>query len=235
MKMLGRHGLANLGMLFISKVGGVLVVLLFMPLFYRLLGAEQFGVVAVVLSLQALLVMLDLGMSTMVGRDVAVLGGSSIQAATIWRNAEAVLTLFYSGLLLLAMAWGMISSPGGLSVVLMAAIAMLFWVMVLQNLGQTVLLGAKSFKAASSIQLSGALLRAGVTALALQHFGSTLQVFIVAQLITSILQLLVTRWACIKALTEHLPERNRRLQRTIKTRQAIIGFWFGWCGGDAAR
>lgn len=206
MKMVGRNGLANLALLFISKTGGVLVVLFFMPLFYRLLGAEQFGVVAVILSLQALLVMLDLGMSTMVGRDVAVLGSGSTQSATTWRNAEVVLTIFYLGILIFAIMWGSISSPGGLSVIFMAAIAMLFWIMVLQNLGQTVLLGAKSFRAASSIQLFGALLRAGVTALALQHLGATLQVFIVVQLVTSMLQLLVTRQACIKALTAHLPE-----------------------------
>lgn len=204
MKMLGRHGLANIAMLFVSKAGGVLVVLFFMPLYYRLLGVEQFGIVAVILSLQALLVMLDLGMSTMVGRDVAVLGGSSSQSATTWRNAEVVLTAFYSGLFMLAVAWGVISSPGGLSVLLMASIAILFWIMVLQNLGLTVLLGTKSFKSASSIQLFGALLRASVTVLALQHISATLRVFIVAQLITSMLQLLATRWACINVLTAHL-------------------------------
>jgi O-antigen/teichoic acid export membrane protein len=143
-------------------------------------------------------------MSTMASRDVAVLGSGSTKAATTWRNAEVVLTVFYSGLLLLAIAWGIISSPGGLSVFFMAAIAILFWLMVLQNLGQNVLVSAKSFKTASMIQLFGALFRAGATVMALQHVAATLQVFVVAQFATSMLQLIVTRWACSRVLTEHL-------------------------------
>jgi len=205
MSALSRHGLANLAMLFISKAGGVLVVLLFMPMFYRILGAAQFGVVAVILSLQALLVMLDLGMSTMVGREVAVHGTGSPNSAKMWRNAEVVLSVFYLGLLLLAGLWGAFSSPANLSGASTAAIALLFWAMVLQNLGQTLLLGAKSYQAASSLQLFGALFRAAITLIALQKIAATVPVFIAAQLLTTLLQLTLTRWACRRTLKAHLP------------------------------
>ncbi|NOT20912.1 MAG: oligosaccharide flippase family protein [Sideroxydans sp.] len=205
MSALNKHGLANLAMLFISKAGGVLVVLLFMPMFYRTLGAAQFGVVAVILSLQALLVMLDLGMSTMVGREVAVHGTGSPNSAKMWRNAEVILSVFYLGLLLLAGLWGVLSSPANLSGFSTAAIVLLFWAMVLQNLGQTVLLGAKSYLAASTLQLFGALFRAAITLIALQKIAATVPVFIAAQLITTLLQLALTRWVCVRTLMVHLP------------------------------
>lgn len=205
MNTLNRHGLANLTMLFVSKAGGVLVVLLFMPLFYCFLGAAQFGVVAVILSLQAMLVMLDLGMSTMVGREVAVHGTGSPSSAKMWRNAEVVLSTFYLVLLLLAGLWGMLSTPANLSGFSTAAISLLFWAMVLQNLGQAVLLGAKSYQASSSLQLFGALFRAVITLIALQKIAATVPVFIAAQLITTLLQLALTRWACTRTLTAHQP------------------------------
>jgi O-antigen/teichoic acid export membrane protein len=209
MKLGGRHGLINLAMLFASKAGGALVVMFFMPLFFRLLGVEQFGVVAVILSLQAFLMMLDLGMSTMVGRDVAVYGSESIQSATTWRNAETILTVFYIGIAVVAALWVAVGSIAGLSMLTVIAIVGLFWALVLQNLGLSVLLSAKSFKAASAIQLVGALFRASLTVIAMKQFGATFSIFITAQLITSLLQLWVTRWACLYSLTPCLHELKK--------------------------
>ena len=206
MQMADWHGLVNLAMLFASKAGGALVVLFFMPLYYKLLGAEQFGMVSVILSLQALLVMLDFGMSTMVGRDVALFGGGSSNAQTIWRNAEMVLTILYTGIFVFALAWGAIRSPIGLSVLSIVTVVILFWTLVLQNVGQTVLLAAKSFMVASTIQLFGALLKAVATVIALRYLAGTLLVFIAAQLLTTIAQLLLTRWACNRVLIGHSPE-----------------------------
>lgn len=206
MKVSGRKGLGNLTLLFVSKAGGVLVMLYFMPLFYRLLGVEQFGMVAVILSLQAFLMMLDLGMSTIVGRDVAVFGNASRRGFTAWRNAETILTIFYFGILLLAAAWTLTPIPKGLTLPIIVAVVMLFWVLVLQNLGQTILLGLQAFKSASLIQLFGALIRAAVTALALQHLSATLAVFVFAQLSTALLQLIVTRAFC------HIVLKNSRFK-----------------------
>ena len=212
--MVGQNSIVNLAMLFASRAGGVLVMLFFIPYFYRLLGAEQFGVVAVILSLQALLMMIDLGMSTMVGRDIAMLGHDSSQAIKTWRNAEAVLTLYYLAILLLAFAWRLVSSAMGLSEISVVLVVMMFWALVLQNLGQTVLLGAKSFKIASTIQLFGALFRASATVISLQHFSATVFVFITAQLLTALIQLIVTRWVCNVALREYL-HKSKQVKNEI--------------------
>ena len=185
------------------------MAMFFLPLFFKILGAEQFGVVAVILSLQALLVMLDLGMATMVGRDVAVHGSGSLLSATTWRNAEAILTIFYIGIVIIAALWATFDSIDGLSTFAVVATVSLFWVLVLQNLGISVLLSAKSFKAASTIQLIGALLKAGLTVFAIREIGATLTVFISTQLVISLLQLWVTRLACSYAFTSHLDQLNK--------------------------
>ncbi|MGR5437916.1 hypothetical protein ACPV5C_28330, partial [Vibrio owensii] len=73
----------------------VLVGFIFLPFYRHHLGPEQFGVVAVILSLQNLLIMLDLGMSTLIGRDVAIAHSSPAELLTLTRTAEISLTGFY--------------------------------------------------------------------------------------------------------------------------------------------
>jgi O-antigen/teichoic acid export membrane protein len=190
----------KLTMLFASKSTGALVALFAMPLYYELLGSEQFGIVAVILSLQALLVMLDLGMSTVVGRDVSILGAGSDKSILIWRNAETVLTFFYIGLGIIALTSAVFGAIPYLSIYVALGITGLFWSLVLQNLGQTVLLSSSAFNTASYIQFFGAISRAVLTVAALKIFQPTLFVFIVAQLASAIIQLLITRYFCLTVL-----------------------------------
>lgn len=197
-----KESIFNLGALFISKAGGVLVVLFFMPLFLKILGVEQFGVVAVILSMQALLMMLDLGTSTLISRDVAIFGKYSVNSFSIWRNSEILLTTFYALVLPFAIFACLLGSFGTLSVFSTVFLVFLFWAMVLQNLSQTVLLSTSSFKTASVIQLIGGLARAGFTILLLKKIDATIAVFISAQLLVAILQLLVTRTICNSIFSE---------------------------------
>ena len=69
--------------------------LLFLPLYARLLGPHGFGLAALVLTAQALFVMLDLGMAGLLTRDIA----SQPQAAGArarWRRAEQLLSLAFA-------------------------------------------------------------------------------------------------------------------------------------------
>jgi O-antigen/teichoic acid export membrane protein len=197
-----KESIFNLGALFISKAGGVLVVLFFMPLFLKILGVEQFGIVAVILSMQALLMMLDLGTSTLISRDVAIFGKDSVNSFSIWRNSEVLLTTFYVLVLPFAIFACLLGIFGTLSVFSTVLLVFLFWAMVLQNLSQTVLLSTNSFKTASVIQLIGGLARAGFTVLLLKKIGATIAVFIIAQLFIATLQLLVTRMICNSIFSE---------------------------------
>lgn len=65
-------GLFDLASLFAGRIGGILVTLFFIPRYDRLLGADVFGAVSVVLSLQAFFLVSDLGLATLVSRDTAI-------------------------------------------------------------------------------------------------------------------------------------------------------------------
>ena len=186
-----------------------MVTLFAIPIYYELLGAELFGVVAVILSLQALLVMLDLGMSTIVGRDVSISGTRSDKSISLWRNAEIILTIFYIGLGIIAGMSAALGAVPNLTIYLALVIVGLFWALVLQNLGQVILLSSKAFNMASSIQFFGAIFRAILTVIALKIFQPSLSVFIVAQFVSVIIQLWITRYFCLALLGVSLKNPNK--------------------------
>ena len=185
----------NMAMLYGSKLGAILVGLLILPKFNHLLGAQQFGVAAVIMSLQALLLMLDLGMSTLVGRDVAAYSADRAQAAHSWRTSSTVLTAFYLALTPVAsLANAVFSSP--LAPLEVLACMVLFWSLTLQNVGQTALLAARRLGAASTLQLFGVLARALATWAALLLFSADLGTFITAQAVFGLLHWWATDTTC---------------------------------------
>jgi O-antigen/teichoic acid export membrane protein len=192
-KMMPLAALANMAMLYAGKTSGVLVALVFLPLYNRLLGAEQFGMVAVILSLQALLMMLDLGMSTLVSREIAAADSSPPQLLKLIRTAEASLTGFYLGLFVGAAA---LKAGGGLpwaSVGTVLGAVVLFWLLVLQNLYYSAMLGRRAYKLASTVQLVGVALRAVATAYVLANVSATLAAFIMTQLLIGAIHFGATR------------------------------------------
>lgn len=194
-----RRRLIDLGLLYASKSGAVVVGLLILPLFNRMLGPDLFGVVALIFTLQAFLLLLDFGMSTVVGRDLAVVDATTSQRYTTWRAAEWVISLIYAALilpvLLATWAWSGPLSPAGA-----LGCLVLFWSLTLQNIGQNALLARHRFTEAASIQVTGVLARNGLTAIALAWISPTLTCFAVVQAAASVAQMLATRWRCIKIL-----------------------------------
>lgn len=99
--------LAPLLILYASKTGALVVGLLILPQFSKLLGPSLFGVVAVILSVQQLLLTLDLGMSVVVGRELALTHGTAnLHDGRIRQSAEALILLFFLLLLPLALLVG---------------------------------------------------------------------------------------------------------------------------------
>lgn len=191
--------LLDIAMLYASKTGAILVGVLILPQFNRLLGAEQFGVVALILSFQALLMVLDLGMSTMVGRDIAALDARAPQALRTWRMAETVLCALYAALSLIALAaWGLLDLS--LSLAQLLGILLLFWALTMQNIGQSALLARHHFAEAGCIQLLGVLIRGLVTWLALLWIEASLSVFIASQALCALLQFAATHLRCRQRL-----------------------------------
>lgn len=187
----------SMGMLYTGKISGVLVAFIFLPLYARLLGQEQFGIVAVILSVQALLVMMDFGMSTIVSREVAVASSKNDgKTLTLLRTAETGLTLVYSLIFLLAIVLSLAKVSTSLSIESLLGIALLFWVLVLQNLYYSALIASRSYLQASLIQILGVGVRAGITVYALEFFSSSLGTFILSQLLGGIIHASVTRYFC---------------------------------------
>jgi len=193
-----RRNIFNLGMLFASKSGAILVGIFFLPWFNRLLGEELFGIVAVILSFQALLIMLDLGMATLVARDVAARDSmdNNSHALMLWRHSEIVLNCFYVLLLFAGLCWYNLYGPVLLSASSVLGIVVLFWTLVLQNVAQSALVAARSYILSSCIQIAGVLTRAIVTLLALEYVSPALDVFIWAQVCVSSVHWIVSRIFC---------------------------------------
>lgn len=181
----------DIAMLYVSKTGAVLVGILILPQFARLLGAEQFGIVAVIFSFQALLLTLDLGMSTLLSRDIAAADGDG-EALRAWRTSEFIVAGLYA-ILIPAALGASLHVDTGLSPVEMMMAMLLFWILTAQNLGQTVLLAKHHFVAAGSIQFIGVAARGVATLLALRFVAADLTTFLLAQLIFAAMQTVVTR------------------------------------------
>lgn len=177
-----------------SRMAGVLVSLLFIPFFARSLGSEQFGLVALVLSIQAMLITLDLGMSALLGRDIAAADSNRPPALLQWRQAERLLStamLVLAGLVLTAVA---ALAPAHLADSLLAMI--LFWAVLLQNLSQAAMLARRAYQQAGAIQIIGVLGRAGLTALALSWVQASFSAFLLTQVLGALAHLAANRHYC---------------------------------------
>lgn len=194
-----RRRLIDLGLFYISKSGSILVGLLILPFFNSQLGPDLFGIVALILSLQAFLLFVDFGMATMVGRDLAITETTALQRYTTWRSAESIISLFYLALAAIALIaswlWG-----AKLTSVEIFSCGLLFWALTLQNIGQSALLARHQFAVAAVLQITGVLIRHGLTALMLLWIAPTLTCFLVTQSVVAVGQMLLTRWRCILEL-----------------------------------
>jgi O-antigen/teichoic acid export membrane protein len=188
------RAMANMAMLYAGKTSGVLVAFVFLPLYSRLLGPEQFGVVAVILSLQALLMMLDLGMSTLVSRDVAVAKSSSTELLQLIRTAELGLTAFYIVLLAGTAVFKIFGGMPGVSFGVALGPVLLFWLLVLQNIYYSAMLARRAYTVASLVQVLGVVARAGITAYVLANVSATITAFIISQVILGAIHFGITRF-----------------------------------------
>ncbi|NHA15455.1 lipopolysaccharide biosynthesis protein [Thioalkalivibrio sp. XN279] len=181
----------DLSLLYGSKFGALLVGLLVLPAFSRILGPDTFGIVAVVLSVQALMLMLDLGVSIIVGRDIAAAPDGDATAIRILQTGTRIIVALYAALLPIALAVGMVSGAW-LSITDVVASMLMFAALTAQNVGQSALLARRHFGTASALQFFGAILRAVITLAALHLITPSLSVFLWTQAGCAIVHWFVT-------------------------------------------
>lgn len=199
----------DLGMLYFSKSGAVVVNLLILPQLQNLMSPEDFGLVAVFLTVQALMLVLDLGLSLIVGRDVAIAKITSGRALRTWRTAELVLSATYVPFLIGCSVFaGLNLLPFDLRSLAFAIAT--FWLLTLQNVGYSALIARRDFATAAGILVTGTVLRGVLSLIALMMIVPRLEVFLAVQAGCSLVQYVVTKVRCEYVLGRPVPRRARR-------------------------
>lgn len=188
-----RRGFWDLLTLFAGKFSGVVVGLIFLPLYNKTLGTEQFGIIAVILSIQAFALMMDLGMSTLITRYSALAISKTEQTAAFLNNAELGLTLFYFILLLASILILPLIGYSYQQWPIVGGSILLCWLFVLQNIYYTSMLARMQYQTANLIQTMGNLVRAFVTAGVIIYYAATPLAFVAAQIFTTTLHCFITR------------------------------------------
>ncbi|MEH3124147.1 MAG: oligosaccharide flippase family protein [Sphingomonas phyllosphaerae] len=188
--------LADLISLFVGRIGGIFVTLLFIPIYSRLLGPEQFGAVAIILSLQAFFLMSDLGLATLISRDTAVARDyRPALHAVVWmrRRAEAILfalaTVAAFIALLLPLAWPVWSIDAGMRITL---IAYLIALLVATNIIQLSLNSLDLYRVGAIVAVVGAVAR-GIATIALLRAVPSVSAFLEAQVAVAAVHFAIAR------------------------------------------
>jgi O-antigen/teichoic acid export membrane protein len=183
------HQLGGLASLYGSRLAGILVTLLFLPLYARLLGKHDFGLVALLMSTQSLMMMLDLGMAALATRDLAAQQGPSAVRAR-WLRAEQLLTLYFAALAVpgLIATW-ILEQP----LLLGAGCIVLCWAVTLQSLAQAAMLARGDVHRAALVQGGGVLCRAALTAIALLFIEPSVRAFVASQVCGALAHLAINR------------------------------------------
>jgi O-antigen/teichoic acid export membrane protein len=173
-----------------SRLAGILVTLIFLPLYAKLLGKHDFGLVALVMSAQSLMMMLDLGMAALATRDLAA--NPSPHAVRVrWLRAEQLLTFYFAALAFPALiaAW-IVEQP----LLLVAGCVVLCWAVTLQALAQAAMVARGDLHRAALLQGGGVLCRAVLTTAALLWIEPSLRVFVASQLVGALAHLAINRY-----------------------------------------
>lgn len=200
-KHLRQFDMANIASLYVGKISGVLVAFFFLPLYSRLLGSDQFGLVAIVFSLQALLLMLDLGMSTMVSREIAAGVAQPSQLVRLVKTAGGSLSSFYLLLIIVVFIFHLFVGLNSIGIYTVLGCVILLWLLVLQNLYYCALLAQGFYQTATWIQAIGVLTRALASTVVLEGYSATFSAFVLVQLIFSAVHCIISRYYSYRALT----------------------------------
>jgi O-antigen/teichoic acid export membrane protein len=221
--------------LFSARASGILVTLLFLPIYARRLSAADFGVVAIVLTLQAMIQIADLGMGTTLARETAreMAVGMARRHRTrrLLLVAERLLWAVYAVAAVLVLAWWSDSAP--LTAGLTVCFALFF---VLHHVFQSALIATQKYALASGAQALGALGRAALTAWALIYVEPTARAFLVVQTGALAAHYAWTRRLTLTALARDaraaLPLSRRHLRYVLK--ESLPFLVLGGAGAAAA-
>ena len=223
---------------FVGKTWTGILNFLITPVYLKFLGIEAYGLIGFFASLLAISLVLDLGLSTTLNRELARLDGKPASTADV-RNLMRSLELVYWAAALvigciillsahrLATSWLPGSSVGVQeathAIMLMGLAISLRWVATLYSSG---LMGLHKQVLANGISVATMTLQAASAIIAMLLFGRTIVVYFAAQVLAALLQIA----ALVPCLWHSLPVSNTRARFTLSSIQAVWHFAAGVSG-----
>lgn len=209
-----RRSAGDLVALFLGRLGGLALNLLFLPLYDAALGPDLFGAVALVLSIQAFFLVFDLGFASLLGAESASAGEDPFLRAEVaadWQLTERILpaTGLTAGTAA-ALLWAVISDGTPMvSALDLLLVAMMVALMMQANAGQAVLNARALYRFGSALSLCGALGRGTAALAAIQLFGPDFTIFVASQLAVVAVQQGVQSWKLRQTLGPPGPRHGR--------------------------
>lgn len=197
----------DLGAVFAARAGGILATLLFIPRYQALLTPTDFGLVAIILSLQSLFLTFDLGISTIVGTEIANARESAalLRAREDWHHGELAI-------LSCAIVVGSIAIPisllGGLAVVgwpQTVLIIILIASLLLANIAQAGINALQKYRLATTIFFIATLARGAVALLLMIGWRTDVSAFLLGQASVSVMHAAVTHFVLSYSLAARTP------------------------------
>lgn len=222
MKVLARRldrGTVSAGLdmvaVFASRLGGIAVNLLIIPIYTRLLSPADFGAVALLLSLQSFFLVSDLGLATVLARDTAVARGDPTQLAMTTDNRRRAELIMLATVMVVACAAavtillrGSATPIADIMRVVLAATLISF--LVLLNVSQLCLNALGHYRFSGLLGTTGTVARAVVSAAVLAAYHASVDSFIQSQLVVAAVHYSISRSA-LNRLSGDVPIHSSRV------------------------
>lgn len=208
------------------------------PFYIHFLGVEAYGLVGFYLTLQAALLVLDLGLSPTINREMArytALPGPALELRDLARTLEAgswvIGVAMGSFIILLAplIAERWINAESTSTDIVSSAIVYMGVLLAIQwplNVYQGGLLGLQRQVRLNAVRILSATLSGGGSIVALWAWSPDLQTFFVWQILVAILQVIAMAWSFWAAL----PDAQRRAHIELRLLRPAAGFATGMSG-----
>lgn len=193
---------------YLGRSSGLIVNLAVLPMYSRSMKPADFGAVALVLSLLAMLSLLDLGTTQRISHGLADTTRPVQARLLLLRTAERTLCLAGLTLSLPLLAIAAITIGASILPAVMLALSLLLaqWLLTVQT---TALQALRAQKSAALLSAGGLTARAVLTLCALLFIRAELEVFLFAYLIATI----ALSWISGRLIRRRLPERDHPAPR----------------------
>lgn len=225
----------NLVANFAGRAWTALISFVFLPIYVKLLGVEAYGLITIFISLNALIQILDFGLSTTINRELAKLTaieGQEREARDLVRTLENVYWLIgalIAGGMVAVAPWASthwIHARGLSQGAVTQALAIMGLVFAFQwpdSLYAGAMMGLQRQVFMNAIRVVVATVQYSAAALLLAFVSHTIQTFFLWQIAVVAVQTLTLRWAVWRFLPHHPLPPSYQKQVWVDNRRFAVG------------